>query len=90
MWYVENYKEFTCPEFRKAKVAILGATSAIFADLQTMAGSFPPSSRVTLFNVLLALSITFLPVAVEPVKLILSMPGWAVSQGPKLSSPERA
>jgi hypothetical protein len=72
---VENREEFTWPEFKKAKVAILGATSAIFADLQTMAGSFPPSSRVTRFNVLLALSITFLPVAVEPVKLILSMPG---------------
>ena len=28
--------------------------------------------------------------AVEPVKEILSIPGWAVSQGPRLSSPDRA
>lgn len=33
------------------------------------------SSRVTLLSVLLALSITFFPVTVEPVKLILSTPG---------------
>jgi hypothetical protein len=52
--------------------------------------NFSHSSSVTLFNVLLALSITFFPVAVEPVKLILSMPGWEVSQGPRLSSPLRA
>lgn len=45
------------------------------------------SSRVTRFNVLLALSITFLPVIVEPVKEILSIPGWDVIQGPRLSSP---
>jgi len=32
---------------------------------------------------------TFLPVKVEPVKEILSTPGWAVSQGPRLSLPER-
>lgn len=47
------------------------------------------SSRVTLFNVFEALSMTFLPVKVEPVKLILSGPGWAVSHGPRLSSPLR-
>ena len=80
----------TCPEFKKARVAIFGATALISTFLHTIAGSLPPSSRVILFRVLLALSITFFPVAVLPVKEILSMPGWAVSQGPKLSSPERA
>lgn len=48
------------------------------------------SSRVTLFNVLLQLSITFFPVAVDPVKLTLSMPGCAVNMGPKLSPPLKA
>lgn len=30
------------PELRKARVAILGAVSAMFTDLQTIAGSLPP------------------------------------------------
>ena len=30
------------PELRKARVAILGAVSAMLTDLQTMAGSLPP------------------------------------------------
>lgn len=47
------------------------------------------NSRVTRFSVLLQLSITRFPVAVEPVKLILSMPGCPVIHGPKLSSPLR-
>jgi len=47
------------------------------------------SSRVTRFNVLLALCITNFPVAIEPVKLILSIPGWLVIHGPRLSSPLR-
>ena len=31
-----------CPELRKARVATLGAISAMLADLQTIAGSLPP------------------------------------------------
>jgi hypothetical protein len=53
----------------------------------TMAGSLPPSSRVTRFKVCAALAMTFRPVAVEPVKLILSMPACAVRRGPSDSSP---
>ena len=53
-------------------------------------GNLSYSSRVTRLSVLAALSITFFPVAVEPVKEILSTPGWAVSHGPRLSSPLRA
>lgn len=72
-----------------AIVAIVGATVAISTDLQTMAGSLPPlfvvslghkssrlthSSNVTLFKVLLALSMILFPVAVDPVNVILSTP----------------
>jgi hypothetical protein len=48
------------------------------------------SSSVTRVNVLLAVSIIFLPVAVEPVKLIILTLRWDVSHGPRLSSPHRA
>ena len=48
------------------------------------------SSRVRRFNVAAALAATFLPVTVEPVKEILSIPSIAVIQGPKLSSPDSA
>ena len=53
-------------------------------------GLRPYSSKLTLFKVLLALCVTSFPVAGEPVKLILSMPGWLVMSGPKLSSPLNA
>jgi len=48
------------------------------------------SSSITLFDVLLALSITFLPVVVEPVKIILSAPRCEVNNRPRLSSPFKA
>jgi hypothetical protein len=48
------------------------------------------SSRVRRFNVAAALAATFLPVMVEPVKEILSIPSIVVIQGPKLSSPDSA
>jgi hypothetical protein len=47
------------------------------------------SSRVTRFKDFAALCATSFPVVVEPVKLILSMPGCDVSHGPRLSSPLR-
>ena len=53
----------------------------------TMAASLPPSSRVMRFSVSEADCITLRPVAVEPVKLTLSMPGWLVIQGPRSSPP---
>ena len=87
---VEARRVLTCPEFKNASLVIFGATVAMSTLLVTIAASFPPSSRVILLSVLLALSITFFPVAVLPVKEILSMPGWAVSHGPRLSSPESA
>lgn len=42
---------------------------------------------MTRFNVPAALAMTFRPVVVDPVKLILSMPGCSVSRGPNDSSP---
>lgn len=56
---------------------------------QTIHGSLPPNSRVTRFNVLAQLVMTRLPVAIDPVKEILSMPGCSVIIGPRLSSPLR-
>jgi hypothetical protein len=47
------------------------------------------SSRVTRFRDFAALCATNFPVVVEPVKLILSMPGCDVNHGPRLSSPLR-
>lgn len=61
----------------------------LYTQLMTDVGKKTYNSRVTLFSVLLALCITNLPVVVEPVKLILSIPGWLVSHGPRLSSPLR-
>lgn len=65
----------------------LGATSSTSTSSHTIAGSFPPSSRVTRFNVPAALAMTLRPVAEDPVKLILSMPRWEVRRGPRDSSP---
>ena len=48
------------------------------------------SSKVIRLSVLEHDSITFFPVAVDPVKEILSMSGWEVIHGPRLSSPETA
>ena len=48
-----------------------------------MAGSLPPSSSVTRFSVSAELAITFLPVATEPVKEILSMSGCSVIHWPR-------
>ncbi|MCY1432985.1 hypothetical protein D9M71_490030 [compost metagenome] len=54
----------------------------------TMAASLPPNSRVIRLRLRAPLSITRRPVAVEPVKVTLSMSGWEVIQGPKSSPPD--
>ena len=66
----------------RSSAAFSTSTSGI-----TIAGSLPPSSSVTRLSVADALCITRRPVAVDPVKLILSMPGCAVIQGPSASPP---
>ena len=68
----------------------------VSADVRGLAEKKKPiqestdSSSVTLFRVLAALCMTSFPVAEEPVKLILSIPGWPVIHGPRLSFPLRA
>jgi hypothetical protein len=67
----------------------------VSADLRSLAEKkaireSTDSSSVTLFRVLAALCMTSFPVAEEPVKLILSIPGWLVIHGPRLSFPLRA
>jgi len=52
-----------------------------------MAASLPPNSRVTLFSVFAHAAMTFLPVGVEPVKLILATSGCDVNHGPRSSVP---
>ena len=53
-----------------------------------MPASLPPSSSVTGVTPAAALAMTFLPVAIEPVKTILSMPLCPVSSAPSSSPPE--
>ena len=53
-----------------------------------MPASFPPSSSVTGVTPFAALAMTFLPVAIDPVKTILSMPSWLVSSAPSSSPPD--
>ena len=77
-----------CPLLPKAAQNSCSATFSTSTSGITIAGSLPPSSSVTRFNVEEADCITFLPVAVEPVKLTLSMPGCDVIHGPRLSPPE--
>ena len=72
---------------RKNRRLTGGTTLSKSTSSQTMAASFPPNSRVHRLRVLLQPSITFFPTAIEPVKLILSMSGWAVHIGPKLCPP---
>lgn len=67
---------------RKHNRRIIPAASSIYQSGYTISHIFlvelgrkTYSSRVTLFNVLLALCKTNFPVVVDPVKLILSIPG---------------
>ena len=73
----------TWPLFWNAPSKIFGATFFGSTSSSTMAASLPPSSSVMRFSVSAALAITFFPVAVEPVKEILRMSGWAVRASPR-------
>lgn len=55
----------------------LGSTSG-----KTSAGSFPPSSRVRLIRLEAAFCMMDFPAAMEPVKDMREIPGWADTQGP--------
>ena len=52
-----------------------------------MAGSLPPSSRVTRLRSGAADAATFFPVSIDPVKLIFRGTGWLVIQAPSSSPP---
>src|SRR3546814_14103652 len=75
------------PLLRKAAQNNSSATFSTSTSGITIAASLPPSSSVTRFSVGAADSMTRRPVAVEPVKLILSKPVWPVIQGPSASPP---
>ena len=75
------------PLLRKAAQNNSSATFSTSTSGMTIAASLPPSSSVTRFSVGAADSITRRPVAVDPVKLILSKPGWLVIHGPSASPP---
>ena len=60
------------------------------ASAKTMFGDLPPSSNVTSFSVLAARAAIRLPVAVEPVKAILSTPAWSTSAAPARAPEARA
>jgi len=71
-------------------LAVTARASHQFDGSKILESRCTHSSNVTRFNVSAQLRITSLPVAVERVKLTLSMPGCADNQGPRLSSPLRA
>jgi len=63
------------PEFWKAPMATWGATFFTSTSGRMMEASLPPSSRVQRLRVLAQAAMIFLPVAMEPVKEILAIPG---------------
>ncbi len=75
------------PLLAKAPPKIPSATTAGSASSRMMAGSLPPSSRVTRFRSGAAAAATFFPVAMDPVKLIFRGTGWLVIQAPRSSPP---
>ncbi len=79
--------EHTCPLLLNAPAKMAEATMAGSASSRTMAGSLPPSSRVTRLRSGAADMATFLPVSTEPVKLILRGTGCDVIHAPSSSPP---
>ena len=70
------------PEFAKTDMAATGTAFSISASRQTMTGDFPPSSSDTRFRFTVPARAMAWPVAVEPVKTILSTPGCSASAAP--------
>ena len=77
----------TWPALLKLDQNNCSATFSTSASGNTMEASLPPSSSVMRFKSFDAPSMIFLPVAVEPVKVILSISGCSVIMGPSISSP---
>ena len=77
----------TWPLLTKAEKNSFGATARGSTSSSTMAASLPPNSSVRRLRLPAQLAMTFLPVATDPVKEILSMPGCAVIHSPRSSPP---
>ncbi len=78
--------EHTSPWLPKMPQALPGMASARSASAKTMLGLFPPSSRVTRFSESAQVRMMCWPIALEPVKLILSTSGCS-SRGWPASGP---
>ena len=70
--YSLSTDEHDCPELQNAPHTAAPAASSRFASSKTIIGSLPPSSSTTDVRFLAAASAIFLPVATEPVNMILS------------------
>jgi hypothetical protein len=77
----------TWPALKKPPPATLGTANSKSASAHTIHASFPANSSVTFFSVRAQLSMTLLPVAIVPVKLILAMPGCSVMRAPRSAPP---
>ena len=73
------------PWFQKIPLADPSMAASNSASANTMFGDFPPSSRVTRFSVSAPERMIILPTSREPVKPILSTPGFATSGAPAVS-----
>src|SRR3546814_997725 len=78
----------TCPALVKLDQNSCSATFLGSASGSTIEASLPPSSSVMRFKSFDAPSMIRLPVAVDPVKVILSISGWPVISGPNESRSE--
>jgi hypothetical protein len=85
--YTRLIAEHTWPLFWNAPQNSFSTTVSTSTSSSTMAGSFPPSSRVVRLRSGAAAAATFLPVATEPVKLILRGTGCDVIDAPSGSLP---
>src|SRR5699024_10721275 len=75
--------------FNAGPMLTLGTIASISTSrqLQIIAGSFPPSSRVTRLSIFAQLAITFFPVLIDQVEPILSIWGRSDVIGPRVSWP---
>jgi hypothetical protein len=80
--YIREPATQTCPELRKTLLAMAGMALSRSASPNRIWGDFPPSSRVVCFTFSAAARAISLPVAVDPVKVILSTPRWDARAAP--------
>ena len=61
-----------CPQFINFPISILAIALYILADSSTIVGLFPPNSRIQGVRFFAAAEATSFPVAVDPVKQMIS------------------